>query len=352
MRLRLPRYVQAFTDRHGKSRYYFRKPGCKRATLPGLPYSAEFMAALELAQSNEAIPPAEIVGSDRTVPGTINALAVAYLNSGDFKSLSESTRTTYRGIIDRLRAAHGDKRVKMLERHHIVRLVNAKAETPAAAHNLLRIFRLLMRFAVTHGWRRDDPTVGLKSPKMRAGGFYTWTEDDIAAFETRHKKGTRARLALALLLYTAQRRSDAIRMGRQHIRDGVIAIRQQKTGTLVEIPMHPELRAVLDATPSNHLTFLTTDIGKPFTAAGFGNWFREVCREAGLPKGCAAHGLRKAASRRLAEAGCTAHQIMAITGHKTLREVTRYTEAADRRSLAVAAIKKLGMRTANVKPRK
>jgi site-specific recombinase XerD len=95
---------------------------------------------------------------------------------------------------------------------------------------------------------------------------------------------------------------------------------------------------------------LVTASGKPFSPAGFGNWFRQVCDEAGLPGKCAAHGLRKAAARRLAEAGCTAHQIMSITGHKTLREVTRYTESADRRGLAVAAMSKLEKRTSSVKP--
>ena len=349
MRLRLPPYVQGFRDRHGKARYYFRKPGSKRVPLPGLPQSPEFMAAHEAAMKGERLPRHE-VGSERTMPGSINALCIAYFGSGDFKVLSPSTQCTYRGILEHFRAEHGTKRVAMLQRQHILRIMASKVETPAAAHNLLRMIRLIMKFAVMHGWRPDDPTVGLKSPKMKSGGFYTWTEEDIARFESKHPIGSRARLAFALLLYTAQRRSDAIRMGKQHIRDGVLAIRQQKTGTLVEVPVHSDLRAIIDATPSDHLTFLTTDLGKPFSAAGFGNWFRDVCRDAGLPNGCAAHGLRKAASRRLAEAGCTAHEIMAWTGHKTLREVTCYTEAADRRALAVTAIEKLGKRTSSVKP--
>jgi integrase len=207
-----------------------------------------------------------------------------------------------------------------------------------------------MKFAVIHGWRPDDPTTGLKAPKMRSDGFYTWSEDDIAAFEVRHPIGSRARLALALLLYTAQRRSDVIRMGRQHIKNEIITIRQQKTGALVEVPILPVLRAVLDATVSKRLTFLVTAAGKPFSAAGFGNWFREVCDQAGLPKECAAHGLRKAASRRFAEAGCAPHEIMAITGHKSLREVMRYTEAVNRQGLARSAMEKFARRTAGVKP--
>ncbi len=98
--------------------------------------------------------------------------------------------------------------------------------------------------------------------------------------------------------------------------------------------------AIIAETPSDHLTFLTTQFGKPFTAAGFGNWFREQCNLAGLPH-CSAHGLRKAAARRLAEAGCTAHEIAAITGHASLREIVRYTKAADQVRLAVAAMDKV-----------
>jgi len=348
MKMRLPPYVQAFIDRHGKARYYIRKPGLKRVALHGLPWSPEFMAELEMAQSGDLL--CGKVGAERTLPGTMNALSVAYFNSGEFKCLSPSTQGTYRGIIERFRTQHGDKRVVMLQREHIARMMGEKAGTPAAAHNLLRMLRLLMKFAVAHGWRKDDPTIGLRSPRMRSNGFYTWSESDISTFESKFQIGTRGRLALALMLFTAQRRSDIVRMGRQHVRDGVLAIRQQKTGTLVEIPLHSDLRANIEAGASSNLTFLVTENGKPFTAAGFGNWFREVCREAGLPKGCAAHGLRKAASRRLAEAGCTAHEIMSITGHKTLREVTRYTEAADRKHLARSAIAKSTMATTNVKP--
>ena len=147
---------------------------------------------------------------------------------------------------------------------------------------------------------------------------------------------------MALMLFTAQRRSDVVRMGRQHVRNGAIEVRQQKTGTLLTIPIHPGLQAVLDGTPSRHLTFLTTTQDKPFrSSASFGNWFGQCCREAGLPKGTAAHGFRKAACRRLAEAGCTALEIMAISGHRSMSEVQRYCAAADQARLARAAQAKM-----------
>src|SRR5262249_11148250 len=87
-------------------------------------------------------------------------------------------------------------------------------------------------------------------------------------------------------------------------------------------------------------TFLVTERGAPFTSAGFGNWFRERCNEAGLSQ-CSAHGLRKAAATRLANAGCSTDQIKAITGHKSLSEVARYTRAADQQRLARQAMNTL-----------
>jgi integrase len=210
--------------------------------------------------------------------------------------------------------------------------------TPAAAQVFLKVIRGLMQFCQTADMRDDDPTIGVKNVKLRSDGIYTWSEADISRFEEAHPVGTRARLALALLLHTGQRRSDVIRMGRQHLRDGTIHITQQKTRAALAIPIHPELADIIEATPNNNLTFLVTRDGSPFTPAGFGNWFREKCNEAGLPKQCSAHGLRKAACRRLAEAGCSAPEIMSISGHSSLREVQRYCVAADQARMAKAAM--------------
>src|SRR5204862_7968997 len=119
-------------------------------------------------------------------------------------------------------------------------------------------------------------------------------------------------------------------MGRQYIRGGALHVRQQKTGIELVIPIHPILASIIADTPAEHLSLLTTNTGKPFSAAGFGNWFRDRCNEAGLRQ-CSAHGLRKAAARRLAEAGCSMHEIAAITGRASLSEIRRYTKAADQK---------------------
>ena len=202
-----------------------------------------------------------------------------------------------------------------------------------AAGNTLKAIRGLLQFAVAQEMCPADVTQGIKLPRAKTDGFYTWSESDIAAFEAVHPIGSNARLAFALLLYTAQRRGDVLRMGRQHIREGVLTVRQQKTGVTLAIPVHSDLKAIIDATPSS-LTFLIGKRGKPFNPTAFSNWFRKQCNAAGLPRACSAHGLRKAACRRLAEAGCSANEIAAISGHASLREVERYTKAVDQERMA------------------
>src|SRR5262249_1183057 len=274
--------------------------------LPGLPYSPEFMAAYETAMHGAR----GELGISRSQPGTVAAAVAGYFASTAFADLAETTRRSRRRILERFRLEHGDKGIATLGRTAVLRLLATK--TAGAGLNFLVALRALMRHAVLGGLRADDPTAGVRAPKFRSAGFYTWTEDDIAAFEAGHPIGSRARLALTLLLYTAQRRADVIRMGRQHVRDGLIHVRQSKTGATLGIPLHPALPTVLKATPVGHLTFLTTRGGRPFHPDAFTHWFKRKCREAGLPAQASVHGLRKAACRRLAELGCSANVIAAI----------------------------------------
>jgi integrase/recombinase XerD len=193
----------------------------------------------------------------------------------------------------------------------------------------------------------------VKAIKFVSTGHHSWTLHEVEQFEQRHAIGTKARLALALLLYTSWRREDAVRLRPQHIvearkLDGTtekrIHYRQGKNDLRnpmdMDVPLHPDLAEIIEATLSTHLTFLVTAHGKPFTPAGFGNWFRDRCDEANL-RHCSAHGLRKATGARLAERGATAHQIMAWLGLRTLTEAERYTRAAGRAKLADDALAKL-----------
>jgi integrase len=347
----LPKHCSWNLDRHGKRRVRFRKGGFS-TYLTGTPWSEAFMRQYAAALDGVSVL-ATNIGISRTKPGSVNALCVSYYRSPEFRGLRPSTQAQRRQIIERFRAEHGEKPIARLGRVHIQEIIGAKADTPEAANNLLKVLRVLLGYAVSLDMIPSNPAAGVKRYRSRGEGFHTWTEAEVAQFEARHPIGTRARLALELMLSTGQRRGDVVRMGWQHVRGDAIAVHQEKTEISLVIPMAPELVQVLASVPKTNLapelvqvlasvpktnlTFLVTDAGAAFTSKGFGNWFRQQCNIAGLPQ-CSAHGLRKLAATRLANAGCTVEQIKAITGHKSLAEVARYTRAADQRRLARQAM--------------
>jgi len=336
--MKLPKYTRAWVDkRDSRAYYYFRRRGFPRVRLPGLPWSPSFMAAYEAAMNG----PRTAIGAGRIKPGSVAAAVTEYFDSQQFfTSKSAGTQRMRLGILERFRAAYGDRPFALLPPEWIEALLDSKP--PHAARSWLVTLRSLCEFWVKRRYLRTNPTADIKLASIDSDGFHCWTEEEIAQFERYHPVGTKPRLALALLLYTAQRRSDVVRMGRQHIRNGALTVKQQKTGTeLPPIPVHPHLQAVLDATPSEHLTFLVTATGKPYGGNAFSAQFRNWCDAAGLPKRCKPHGLRKAACRRLAEAGCSEKQIAAISGHASLDEVARYTKAADKARLARDAMARM-----------
>jgi integrase len=333
----LPKHCTYQSDRYGNRRVRFRRRGVS-VYLTGIPWSDDFMrqyaAALEREDENRA----QLGALRRTLPGSFSALCVSYYGSPEFRSLAAITQRVRRSMLERFRAEHGHRPLKDLQRAHVRSIIGAKADTPEAANNLLKTLRVLLNYAVEIGMIASNPALRVKSYRSRnSEGYHTWSEDEIAQFEARHPLGSKARLALALALYTGQRRGDIVRMGWQNVKGECISVRQQKTGAMLAIPIHPELARALAAAPNANLTFLMTDHGASFTAAGFGNWFRDRCDEAGLSQ-CSIHGLRKAACRRLAEAGCSANEIAAISGHTSLREVARYTAAASQVHLADQAL--------------
>lgn len=331
------RYVHTYRDRHGKVRHYFylRRPGWRKIPLPGEPESDEFMTAYMAAraamQMDRPSRP-ELHGS-----GSVSNTIAAYYTDNSFLSFSLGTQKTRRAILERFRRNCGDLKFAAMQRKDVAALLGRMK--PFAARNWLKTLRGLFAFAVGIGLRADDPSEGIKPAKAKAGSIHTWTEDEIAIFERYYPVGTRARLAMALMLYTAARRGDIIHFGPQHISADRLRYTQKKTGRPLVIPVQPELAAIIAATPCGHLSFLTTERGHPFTSNGFGNWFRKICRAAGLPH-CSAHGLRKAQARRLAESGRSTHEIASVTGHKTLSQVQHYTEAAAQERLAARALRR------------
>jgi integrase len=286
------------------------------------------MAAYQAALGSEATP----IGADkRSKPGSVSAAIASYYTSRGFKALAASSQVVRKAVLEAFRREHGDMILAAMPKKFIVALLETM--TPAAARNCFKALRALTEHCIDIDMLKEDPTLGIRLRPTK-GELHTWTEEEIAQFEARHSIGTRERLALALGLYSGQRRGDVIRMGRQHVRDGVLHVKQSKTGATLAIPIHSELAHVLDAVPPTQMTFLQTLRGKPFAGKAFTQWFAVACNRAGLDARCTFHGLRKAACRRLAEAGCTVHEIAAISGHKSLKEVERYTKAADQARLA------------------
>ena len=329
------RFVQAWVDQDARAHHYFRRAGFPRSRLPGLPGSPEFNRAYEAALGSVPDP----VGASRSKPGSVASVIAAYFASPAFrKDLKPDTQAVRRYVLDALGREHGDKLVRHMPRKFIA--AHLDAMEPTAAKNWLSAIRALVRYAIKADLLDDDPTLGIKLRRMSGAGHHTWTEDEIAAFESHHAIGTRERLAFALGLHTGQRRGDVIRMGRQHVRGDLLAVTQRKTGKSLLLPIDAELRAVLDVVPATQMTFLQTLRGTPFTPHAFSDWFGKACDAAGLSSACTFHGLRKACCRRLAEADCTVHHIASISGHASLAEVERYTKAADQLKLARAAMER------------
>ncbi len=334
------RYVHSFRDRHGKLRFYFRR-NATRTALPGLPGSAEFMAVYQRCIDKVVQEPAEARGI--VSPRSFRALATKYYASPKYLSLSTSSKKNYRRVIDGFLVEHGHRRVDQMRREHIDSILGKMSDRPGAGIILLKRIRTLINYAIALGWRDTDPTAGAMA--YRSKEFHTWTEPEIDKFEKRWPVGTRQRLAFSLLLFTGQRGSDIHRMVWPDIAGDTIHVAQQKTGQessdeKLEIPLHPDLQEVLSLEKKRHVAILVTAYGKQFSVKGFGQFMSDAIRDAELPAKCKAHGLRKAAARRLAEAGCSAHQIQAVTGHKTLAEVERYTRKADQVRLARQAMEK------------
>jgi integrase len=309
---------------------------------------------MQAYQDALAAAPVAIGKELRSNPGSVSVAIAEYYGSQAFRSLSGGTPAQRRAILERFRGGHGQMPLASLPKEFVVALLDTME--PNAARLWLKTFRHFIRWAEQRKLIRDDPTWGIRVKVPKSDGHHTWAEDEIGAFEARHAVGSKARLALALGLFTAQRRGDVTRIGRQHIRNGVLTVRQQKTGAMLAIPVHAELQKIIDATPIGHLTLLTTRFGRSYRDNNFSDQFRAWCDDAGLPRRCVFHGLRKAALTGLADAGCTAHEIAAISGHTSLREVERYTRAADQVRLAKAAMAKTvptpgeQNRTQSVKP--
>jgi integrase len=342
MKRRLPNNLTSFVDRHGKERFRFRKTGRPTYYFKGHP-GTERHPSEEYKELVSGKP----VTASRATPGTIDDLLQRFYGSSSWEGIGADTRRVRRGILEAFREQHGAKRVAKVTFEHIEAILVAKAKKRVdvesrrmvggkeASRSLKKQLTRLFTFAVKLGMIETNPVSladGVKVPKT--GGFHTWTEDEIATYQAKHALGTKARLALEIILWTGQRRGDVHRFGRAHLKAGKIRYTQAKTGKELWLPAAPQLLEAIAAMPVvGAETFLVTDYGKSFSRSGFGNKMREWCDEAGLPQ-CSAHGLRKAIARRLAEDGAGNQGIKSVGGWSGDAEVSTYTAEVDQRALA------------------
>lgn len=374
---RLPPYITRDKGPDGKERFYYRRPGQKKIRIHGVPYTPAFMARYAQAMGGDnvvAITPGPI--PERRKVNDFNWLCERYYESAEFGSLDDTlskpmrrrifTRISKMPIKPNSQLVFGDMPLTQWNRQAVRAIRDRIAEKhldekgkpaggPSMANEFRKSLRVLFAWAVDAGHMETNPASDFKNLKPKnIGGHHTWTIEEVEQYEAKWSVGTRERVALGLLLYTGQRASDVRQFGPKHVKvrteideDGnefkrnwlVFTQHKNRNSSPVhlEIPIRPELSELIEGIDTE--AFLINTLGKPLDRSGFTDFFAEACIAAGVPG--RSHGLRKAAAVRLAENGATDKEIMAITGHQTLAEVTRYTKMANQKKLAASATEKV-----------
>jgi integrase len=351
MDITLP-FVIPDTDRHGNIRFYYRRPGQPKIRIPGEPGSQAFVDQYYLLRDGAAAREKPEPKLKLSSSGTLRRLCEGYYVSTEFKQLGNSTARVRRLILEGICQSktakgkvRGDLPYALILERHIREIRDEKAGLPEAANSRLKALRQLFAWAKISSVIATNPALEVKRLSSASDGYHTWSDEEVAQFEAFHPVGTKARLAFALLRYTGVRRSDAVKLGKGMEREGVLHFtvtkgsqRKGKAGPKrLALPILGALRAVIDATPSGHLTYLVSSHGKPYTAESFGNKFREWCDQAGL-RHCSAHGIRKFDATAAAENGATAHQLMAMFGWDSIKQAEHYTRKASQTKLASGAM--------------
>jgi integrase/recombinase XerD len=351
------KYIQHWTDDLGRERYRFRRKGYPRVELPvnSDPSSPEFQAAYHAAMRGENGEHTLAMVSARGGSGSVKDAIEQYLNSATFHDYSRSTQDLRRPILKGfLKPGVGNLPLARMDRRYIERWLET-ASTKGAKRTWFLAIKPFLTWAVESVHLIEaDPSIGIKIKSKASEGHATWTDEQVEQFRAHHALGSKARLALELLINVASRRGDGISLGRQHVKGGWLVYTQEKNRkhkpVQVQVPIAEPLAAAIAACPSpaTSLTFLTNEWDRPFTKKGFNAWFRKQVAAAGLPDTCVPHGLRKAGCRIMADAGSTPHQIMGVSGHRTLKEIERYTEAYDRKQAAAEAIAKVAAKATSL----
>ncbi|MDW9626509.1 tyrosine-type recombinase/integrase [Sinorhizobium meliloti] len=350
MKTRL-RYCVYDPDPRGNDRYYIRKKGRKKIRIHEKfedaqgnitkEFMAAYWAALELLDKPSSSPKKQTPRED-----TFDWLCDQYFRSAKFQKFDEATQRDKRSVLNRFCETAGSLPYKKYRRQDMEASQLKRKETPGAADKLVKVIRALFNWAMKQNppLATSNPAIGIEKLNAGSEGFHTWTIEEVQKFRETHAIGTKARLALEIMLNVGARISDASRLGRQHESAGWLRFtaykNRNKHPTIIEVRMTADLKAALAATETGDLTYLVTEYGASFTINGLGNRMREWCDAAGLFH-CSAHGLRKAAAVMLAESGATAPELCAIFGWSKLETAETYIRKAQKRKMADNAFTRL-----------
>ena len=351
-----PPHLSRDVDRHGNVRWYVRMPGRPKVRIREEYDTPAFWSAYRDAMAGKVtVKPKDGAGRRKAaLPGSFRSLVERYYGSAEFKGLEATTRRVRRAILDRFCESvtsagrvYAELPFRAMQPRNVRAIRDRLAETPAAANATVKALRQVFTFAVENDLADANPAKEVPYlPPVRPGGIPAWTEEDVAKFETAHPVGSMARLALVLFTEFGQRISDVHRLGPPMVDGDTITFtqfknRKRKPVTLT-LPLSDAVAHALEVTPHGAETFLVNDYGRPFASTkAFGNKFHDWCDEAGLVDR-SADGLRKYFSAKLADHGASDREIMSFTGHRTSKEVDRYTRSANQKRLAVTARRKLG----------
>jgi integrase len=327
-----PPHLHRETNRHGNVVWYVRLGKGPRVRIKAIYGTPEFEMAYQAAINGES-PKAR----GKAAKGSLEWLWMLYRQTGAWTDLSMATRRQRENIMHGVLKTGGNKPLSSITGSAIKHGIDRRK--PFAARHFVDTMRGLYKWAVAAEHVTSDPTAGKAVAKPKTKGFPVWTEEDLEQFERRWPIGTRERVMFDVYLYTGLRRGDAAKLGKQHIRNGVITIDTEKTGTRVTIPVLPELAETIAAGPTGELSIIASKKGQPIRKEVLGNLFREACRAAGINK--SAHGIRKAAATRAANNGATVATLEAIFGWEGGQMAALYTRAADRKALAAEHMTKL-----------
>ena len=297
--------------------WYVRVDRGPRIRILGEYGTAEFLASYRAALEGRRTP----VTMTRAPKGCLYWLVDEWRRSSDWSSTSLATRRQRENILIHVLKSAGNVPFEEITPKVIRDGRERRQKTPAAANNFLKTMRALFQWAKDAEHVSVDPAKEVPFLTVKTKGFTPWTIEDVARYRKRWELGTPERVALEVILNTGLRRSDAVRLGRQHVKDEVATITLQKTektsNVTVHIPILPALQRAIEAGPVGDLTFIVGKRGLPMTKESFGNRFRGYCESAGIAKGKSAHGVRKLAATIVADNGGSENELQALFGWVT-----------------------------------